>query len=669
MALSAIPQTLFIMNQTSRYILVSCAALGLSAAVSSFAQKNVLSTVELLGEKYYVYKAKKGDSLFGIARTFGWDDKVLAELNPSAVSPLKKGMLIYYPTGEKVAVNEAAREIFSEQTELHHEVKRGETVYSVAKMYNMPVDKLYALNPDSRNGIRAGESLLIRKADVLNTADNSSHEIFYEVKSGDTLFALARRFGVSVEAIMQSNPGVNEDNFKAGSTVKVPVRGSGVSTVKKTEKVSSLDSVVVRKVTKQDTWHSLAEDSGVSVDMLKEANPDVKNLRKNDLIAVPKVDVVEVEKTIVAEDPRESSVDGISEIYGDVHKIPQISSSDMFSAKVAVIADNAASKKDKEFIRGFLAGIDRQKNAGYKIDLKVVGASEGSDSVTMILKDFNPTMVFTTSDTGLDDYIVTYAEESRTPVVNTFDVKSNAYIGNPYVIQLLTPPSLFNENVAGYVHKRFGDRTLVLVGEEDKNDQLAEALYMIWDSSRIKNIASNESLIPEMFADDGKYLIYSFDTKKTNVTKILEAVVALKEELPLADISMLGRPNLIVYEESMEPLFKKASLSIPSRFYIDKESKEFREFSQRYKLMFNGSPVKSLPLYAAVGYDAACYFLPALAAANGDINRLKPSNGTVQSDYDLQRISNWSGFLNPPVYLIDYTSLGTIEKNVISYGE
>lgn len=144
------------MNQTSGYIIASCIALGASVSLSSSAKENALSVVELLGEKYYVYKAKNGDSLFGIARTFGWDDKILAELNPSVVSPLKKGMLIYYPTGEKVKINDAAFEIFSEQTELHHEVKRGETVYSIAKMYNIPVEKIYALNPSSRNGIRSG---------------------------------------------------------------------------------------------------------------------------------------------------------------------------------------------------------------------------------------------------------------------------------------------------------------------------------------------------------------------------------------------------------------------------------------------------------------------------------------------------------------------------------
>lgn len=657
------------MNSYHRYIAVSCALLGASVAMSSFAQKNSLSVVELLGEKYYVYKAKKGDSLFGIARNFGWDDSKLAELNPSAVSPLKKGMLIYYPTGEKVAVNEAAREIFSEQSELHHDVKRGETVYSIAKMYNIPVERLYTLNPSSRNGIKAGESLLIRKADAVNTADNSKKPVFYSVKSGDTLYALSQRFGVSVESIMQNNPGVDESNFRAGSTVKIPVRGTGVQMITKTREKSNIDSVVIRKAEKNDTWESLAQENGVSEQMLQEANPELKKPKKNEYIAVPKVETVTEEVTVVAEDPREASKEGISEIYDEVHKVSSTAGPDAFTAKIAVVLNDASSKKDREFIRGFLTGIDRQKNAGYKIDFKVIPAVQGEAQTIAELKEFAPTMVFTTSDEKLDDYLASFAQESRTPVVNTFDVKSNTYVTNPYVIQLLTPPALFNDNVAHYANKRFGDRTLIFVGDEDKNDQLAESLYSVWDSSKIKSLASLDNLIPEMLSENGKYLIYSFETKKSEVTQVLEKVASLKEQMPLADISMLGRPNLIVYEGGMEPLFQKASLSIPSRFYIEKESYASREFNQRYKSLFNANPVKSLPLYAAVGYDTSCYFIPALAESQGDINKLKPSSKTVQSDFDLYRTSNWSGFLNPPVYVIDYTPVGVVQKNVVSHDD
>ncbi len=54
-----------------------------------------LPVVEILGKNYYVYEIKKGDSLFGISRAYGWDYDQLQQLNPKAVSPLQKGMERY----------------------------------------------------------------------------------------------------------------------------------------------------------------------------------------------------------------------------------------------------------------------------------------------------------------------------------------------------------------------------------------------------------------------------------------------------------------------------------------------------------------------------------------------------------------------------------------------
>ena len=148
---------------------------------------------------------------------------------------------------------------------------------------------------------------------------------------------------------------------------------------------------------------------------------------------------------------------------------------------------------------------------------------------------------------------------------------------------------------------------------------------------------------------------------------MLDNVIAVREQRPMADISFLGRPNLIVFEESLESKFHHADVMIPSRFYIDRESSAYKTFLQDFKTLFNRAPVKSLPLYAAVGYDTSTYFIPALSGSRGDVNKLNPSRGTVQSDYDLVRTSNWGGFLNPPVFMVRFTPFDTIEKNVIDY--
>lgn len=645
------------------------AALTLFAAsfFSAFADDVNLPVVELLGKYYYVYKARKGESLFGIARSYGWDDKELQELNPSAVSPLKKGMKIYYPAPDQRAVTAVASPVSEVDTELKHLVKRGETVYAISNMYAVPVDRIYALNPDSRNGIKAGETLLIRKAgQASGEKTDKNGNRYYTLKSGDTLYSVAKSFGVSVEAIMKSNPGVDERNFRVGANIRIPSQGTGLKSIRKIVEVSNLDSMEMHQVSKNDTWSSLASNNGVSVEMIRDANPDVKELKNKDYIGIPRVEVKSEERDVVTEDPRETQTGGIEEIYEGVHKI--ISDNEQFIVKIAVVTENADSKKDIEFLRGFLTGIDRLKDSGARIDFKVVDGSMSSESVITSLDEYKPTVVFITTDSDIPAYIGEYAEVSCTPVINTFDVKSELYTTNPYIIQLLTPSSLFNDNIAAYVIDKYADRTLLLVGEEDVNDQLAEALKKVWDNSQIKT-APVTGITPGFFAEDGKYLVYGYGVKKSEVSELLDNVIDVREQRPLVDIDFLGRPNLIVFDESMEDKFHKANVTIPSRFYIDRESQSYKTFIYDFKKLFGRMPLKSVPLYAAVGYDAASYFIPALTESRGDVNKLNPSRGTVQSDFDLVRTVNWGGFLNPPVFMVRFTPFDTIEKNVVNFAD
>ncbi len=647
----------------NRYIKSFLAVALLAGAGFSLRADNVkLPVVELLGNTYYVYKAKKGDSLFGIARTYGWDDKTLQKLNPSAVSPLQKGMKIYYPAPDQRAQGAVAPPVSANDTELRHTVKRGETVYAISNMYGVPVDRIYALNPDSRNGIKAWETLLVRKAGAASKAKDGSQ--FYTVRKGDTLYGVAREYGVSVAALMKSNPGVDENNFQEGANIRIPARGAGIEKTRQVVEVSGLDSMDIHKVSKKETWGSIASANGVSVETLREANPDVAELKNKEYIAVPRVETVKEEQEVETVDPRETAPGGIAEIYQDVHKVA--GDEEEYTVRVAVVTENAAANRDIEFLRGFLTGIDRQKNSGHRIAFKVIDGSASSESVITALDEFKPSAVFLTADGDIPSYIGEYAMVSQTPVINTFDVKSSLYETNPYIIQLLTPSTLFNENIAAYVHDRYANRTLIFVGEEDKNDLLAESLRKVWDSSKVKT-SPVAGITPDHFAEDGKYLIYGYPVKKAEVTELLDNVIAVREQRPMADISFLGRPNLIVFEESLESKFHHADVMIPSRFYIDRESSAYKTFLQDFKTLFNRAPVKSLPLYAAVGYDTSTYFIPALSGSRGDVNKLNPSRGTVQSDYDLVRTSNWGGFLNPPVFMVRFTPFDTIEKNVIDY--
>lgn len=647
-------------------ITTSCAALILGASFSMQAATSSLPIVEIFGTKYYLYECRKGDTMFGISRDQNWNDTELQRLNPNAVSPLKKGTRLYYPVNPDEAAQAIPEKISpSAVKEITHIVSKGETVYSISRMYGVPVETIYKLNPGSRNGIKAGQTISLRSGDkgINPRKYEGKNPDFHTVKKNDSLKSLAETYDTSVASLLSMNPGISPDNISEGTVIKLPVKGAGLVEVTKSVEVPKLDSFDLYTVKENDTWESIAANAGIDRDLLVAANPGVDKLKKKKVIAIPRVVKVKEDHNVTERDSRENSSEGIRDIYEDLHKM-QDANIDTVTVKLAILAESPSAKKDVEFIRGFLTGVDRLKKNSYKIDLKVVDGSASSETVITELDDFKPNLVFFTGDKNIPSYLSEYASVSQTPVVNTFDIKSEEYLHNPYIIQLLTPSSLFNETVAANVYNRFGDSQLVLIGEEDGADQLAPELKKLWSPAKIKylplGIVDNEA-----FADNGKYLFYAYTVKKSEVEKVLTDISNAKEVSPFADIAVLARPNWIMFDESLAEQLHRVNTFIPSRFYMDDKSGAAKSFDTSFRTLFHRNPVNSLPLYAGVGYDASIYFIPAMAEASNDINSLKPSKGTVQSNFNLRRVNNWSGFINPPVFLVNFTPFDTVDKIVI----
>lgn len=129
------------------------------------AQNINLPIVDLAGGRYFYYEVESGDSAYGIAKKFGWDYDELCRLNPQVIKNLKKGAMLYYPTGEKADTavqNKADGEVIT------HVIRKGETVYSLAGKYNVPIEQIYADNPYSRDGIQEGKTLIINRTNRIS---------------------------------------------------------------------------------------------------------------------------------------------------------------------------------------------------------------------------------------------------------------------------------------------------------------------------------------------------------------------------------------------------------------------------------------------------------------------------------------------------------------------
>ena len=148
----------------------------------------------------------------------------------------------------------------------YYVVKSGDTLWSIARKYNLSVNELKALNNLSSNVLSVGQRLIVGK--------ESSND--YVVSAGDTLWAIARKFNVSVDDIKALN-NLSSNNLSIGMTLKIPPYSN-----KKNEETN------VYVVKSGDSLWSIARMFNSTVDEIKSLNGLKSNvLRIGQRLVVP----------------------------------------------------------------------------------------------------------------------------------------------------------------------------------------------------------------------------------------------------------------------------------------------------------------------------------------------------------------------------------------------
>lgn len=148
----------------------------------------------------------------------------------------------------------------------YYVVKSGDTLWSIARKYNLSVNELKALNNLSSNVLSVGQRLIVGK--------ESSND--YVVSAGDTLWAIARKFNVSVDDIKALN-NLSSNNLSIGMILKIPFYSN-----KQNEETN------VYVVKSGDSLWSIARMFNSTVDEIKSLNSLKSNvLRIGQRLVVP----------------------------------------------------------------------------------------------------------------------------------------------------------------------------------------------------------------------------------------------------------------------------------------------------------------------------------------------------------------------------------------------
>ncbi|MEL7565536.1 MAG: LysM peptidoglycan-binding domain-containing protein [Dehalobacterium sp.] len=166
----------------------------------------------------FMYTIRQGDSLYSIAQHYKISLNDLIDANPQITNPnaITVGQTICVPGVMPLPTPvECEGEVYT--------VRAGDTLYAIARRFNVTIADILAANPIITNpdNLVVGWNLCIP---VEEPAPPECEGEIYVVRSGDTLTAIARRFNVTVADILAVNPLISDpNNLIVGLKICIPV--------------------------------------------------------------------------------------------------------------------------------------------------------------------------------------------------------------------------------------------------------------------------------------------------------------------------------------------------------------------------------------------------------------------------------------------------------------
>ena len=244
---------------------------------------------------YVTHTVANKESLASISRNYNVSINDIVAVNQlsGTKAKLKKGMSLVIPTSsnylQKIAKAESASQAVESNSpvvkneSVKHTVAKGETLYSIAKKFDMEVAELRTLNNITveNENLVAGKELWVKPIPAANTSNEGNANspqitkfetkdkvIKHKVKRGETLAQIADDYGVTIASIKEHNKISNKNNIQKNQILTIHTSG-GLTT----NTTSNSSNKLTHNVKSGENLSTIAAKYSVTEDQLRTWNP------------------------------------------------------------------------------------------------------------------------------------------------------------------------------------------------------------------------------------------------------------------------------------------------------------------------------------------------------------------------------------------------------------
>lgn len=567
--------------------------------------------------RFLYHQVKPDETLYSLSRDYGVSIRRLETLNPFLKEGLKVGQTLRIPR-DSAPTATAAPPVDTTRYGIHY-VQKGETAYSLMQRYDWTLDSLYLVNPAAEEGLQIGQRLLIPRhlyrqalaTSTMNPVDSLPDQqkpkakpgtdpvasqgprkapgpqedyFLYKVKTGDTFYALERKFNVEKSELLALNPELEEGLF-LDRYIIVPRK-------EKAPELSWLEKLFA-KAQEPEPLEPLTPNTRKLKDSL--------NLPPNAMESVPEIDSdtlqVDTQKT-----------------YRVALLLPFMAHLPLDTITTDQPRFGGLSSMALDFYQGLRLAADTLAQQGMNLQLQVYDTRNQAQRVTTLADRLQRQQVDLVVGPAYNRHLEVVArklEADGIPVVSPLSATVDV-TGHPNLVQAIPGKDQKNKRLAAILNRRFPGARVIFAHSGSVADlQQVQIIKSRLEARAAGNyldklVVSQEELaktdrLKEALAGPGGEVVVLVGEDQVFINDLVRKLHTFHDSA----VSILSSQSLLESKTLEYSYLDDLNLTMAEVRYPRYADTATQAFMRRYRRQFSREP----SLFAFQGYDMGLYFL------------------------------------------------------------
>ena len=549
-----------------------------------------------------------------------------------------------------------------------HTVQPGQTLYSICKAYGANIDEVKSLNDKKDNALSLYEVLKVPYTEPFVQQDDKFY--YHKVLKGETFYSIARLYKIKPKRLLKFNEGYAQNQpLAVGAVVKLPLAEIDLSVLGEEEieaSVGKKQEIRPERPVRNESVKKVEEASVTDIlqnALMQKNEKTEQEPEKETTTVIGATDKMEIpdyiSEVVMPVDP-----------FVKVALLLPFSAKD-YPVFVDTLVEkmpvqiSARSEQFISFYEGVLLAVDSLKNQGYKVNLKVFDTERSAEKMyTMVdeIDRFHPDLIIGPVYGSVYKALMDDLTNKNIPVIYPLSSRSEEFGVYPDFIQVNPSMKALTVAMSDWLREEAEEANLVclnLTGNEVSHSDLEdirlfkEYMHRIgsmnfydWNTSAVPLDGLRLQLLP-----DRENIIILPTTKEAEVSKILPVLSALTDGYR---ITVVGFPEWQAFTSVDHETYFKLNTKIFTYSYVDNTTEPAKRFALKYRKYFYTEPNN----LAYKAFDMSLYFIELAAKYRDrtlDALEFYPRNGDFSRFY-FQKMEGQAGKENQGFYIVNFGS-------------